>query len=159
MASLWTKITSTFSGDIAFLIALLVVIFLCAMYFGKNRIASIILTFYPAVFLYKIFPYTNKFIYLSGDRGVAINKIAIFLVFFIVINFVVRKYIDLFAESGNMFHKAGLSVAVLILILLFSYNVVSLDTLHNFSNSIDVLFNSNLIFWWSLAPLAILMFV
>lgn len=160
MLAIWVKIISALSGDIAFFVALFIVIFLCAMYFGKNRMASLILAFYPATMLYKSFPYLNKLIFLSGDREIVINKIVIFLVLFGFVNFIVRKYIDLFGESGGIFKKVGLSVAILIVILLFSYNVISLNVFHVFSSSIDTLFtNTNLIFWENLAPLVILMFV
>ncbi|MCX6701974.1 MAG: hypothetical protein NTX96_02140 [Candidatus Zambryskibacteria bacterium] len=160
MSAILTKITSALSGDIVFLLVTFVVIFLCAMYFGRNRIVSLILAFYPATLLYNSFPFINKFIVLSGDRAVVINKIGIFLVFFILVNLAINKYVALYDESSSTFRKGGLAFAVLILFLLFSYTIVNFDVFHNFSSSIDVLFQGETrIFWWSLTPLIILWFV
>lgn len=158
MSAIWLKITSALSGDIAFLAVLFVIIFLCIMYFGRNRMISLVLAFYPAVFLYKSFPYLNKLIFLSGDVGITMNKIIVFVIIFSFVNFVVRKYIDLFSESGSLFQKGASALAVLIIFPLFSYNVISLDLLHNFSSSIDALFNNgNLTFWWNLIPISLLL--
>ena len=160
MSAILNKVTSALSGDLVFLLVLFVVLFICTLYFGKNRMASIVLAFYPTTFLYNSFPFINKFIVLSGDRGVIINKILIFLVFFVLVSVAINKYVALYNESSNAFRKGLLAFAVLILILVFSYTTVSLDLFHDFSTSIDALFGStNMIFWWSLAPLVILAFI
>jgi hypothetical protein len=160
MSGIISKVTSALSGDVLFLVALFVIIFLCAMYFGKNRMASLVLAFYPATLLYKSFPFINKLTVLSGDTGILINKIVIFLVFFVLISIVIRKYLASYDESSGVFSKIGLTLAILIIILVFSYNIVSFDTFHNFSAQIDTLFkNNNLIFWWNLTPLVILAFI
>ena len=160
MSAILTKITSALSGDLAFRVVVFVLLFICAMYFGKNQMVSIVLSFYPATLLYNSFPFINKFIVLSGDRGVILNKVGIFLIFFVMTNFAIRKYISSYNESSSALKNGGLAFAVLILLLLFSYTTVSLDTVHNFSSSIDVLFaGGDRVFWWNLAPLAILIFI
>lgn len=160
MSSILSKITSTLSGDVAFLITMFVVLFLLALYFGKNRFASLVLAFYPAIFLYNSLPFLSKLIVLSGDRGITINKVGIFLVLFVLVNLAIRKYVFLYDESSSAVSKGALALAVLILILIFSYTTVSLDTFHNFSGQIDSLFaGTTLIFWWGIAPLVILAFV
>jgi hypothetical protein len=160
MQSILSKATSALSGDVLFLVALFVVVFVCVMYFGKNRMASLVLAFYPATLLYKSFPFLNKLIVLSGDTGILVNKIVIFIVFFVLISIVIRKYLASYDESSGVFSKIGLSLAIIIIILVFSYNIVSFDTFHNFSAQIDTLFkNNDLVFWWNLAPLVILAFI
>lgn len=160
MQSILSKVTSALSGDVLFFVALFVIVFVCAMYFGKNRMASLVLAFYPATLLYKSFPFLNKLIVLSGDTGILINKIIVFIVFFVLISIVIKKYLASYDESSNAFSKIGLTLAILIIILVFSYNIVSFDAFHNFSAQIDILFkNNDLIFWWNLAPFVILAFI
>ena len=160
MSEILTKITSALSGDIVFLLATFIVIFLCVMYLGKNKMVPLVLAFYPATFLYKSFPFVDKFIVLSGEKSIVLNKIGIFLVFFIFIYFVIKKYIAQYDELSSVFRKGMLTLAILVIILLFSYITVNFDILHNFSDSIDTLFNGgDRVFWWSLAPLVLLAFI
>ena len=160
MSVILTKITSALSGDLVFLLVVFVVLFICALYFGKNRMASVILAFYPATLLYNNFSFINKFIFLSGDRGIVINKIIIFLIFFTLISVAINKYVTMYNESSSTFGKGGLAFAVLVLILLFSYTTISLDVFHNFSPSIDALFSgTDTIFWWNLLPFFVLAFI
>ncbi|MFA5888817.1 MAG: hypothetical protein WCW47_00475 [Candidatus Paceibacterota bacterium] len=160
MSVILTKITSALSGDLVFLVVVFAVLFICAMYFGKNQMVSIVLSFYPATLLYNSFPFINKFIVLTGEKLVILNKVGIFLIFFVIANFAIRKYISSYNESSSILKNGGLAFAVLVLLLLFSYSTVSLDIFHNFSGSIDVLFvSADRVFWWNLAPLAILIFI
>jgi len=90
MSAILNKVTSALSGDLVFLFVVFVVLFICALYFGKNRMASVILTFYPATLLYNNFPFINKFILLDGDRGVIINK-WLFLLFYLSVLYILVK--------------------------------------------------------------------
>src|SRR3989344_2047587 len=158
MSGILTKVTSALSGDLVFLATLFVLIFIATMYFGKNRMVSLILSFYPAAFLYNIFPFTDRLIFMEGDIGLFLNKLIIFLVFYVSANVVISKYLTSYSEYSTTTRKIGFSLSILILILIFSYFVASFDALHNFSDTIDELFSGgDKIFWWSLAPLLILM--
>ena len=157
MSEITTKFTSVLSGDIVFIFVVFIIAFICAMYFGKNRIVSIILAFYPTTLLYNNFPFLNKFLLFNGDKGLVINKILLFLVLFLLVNIAINKYVALYDVSSSTFRNGGLALAILLLIILFSYSVVNFDLFHDFSNSIDTLFTGpDRVFWWSLAPLLIL---
>jgi hypothetical protein len=149
--------------DIFVLVSIFVVMFLYGLYFGKNSLVSLILAYYPAVFLFQTFPFVEKLTVLKGDKLLMLNKVGIFLLFLIPISIIINRYI--FAESSltktaHSFRIAGLALVSLALVLLFSYTVVDLSIFYNFSSTIDGLFaNLTLIWVWNVAPLVLLTFL
>ncbi len=155
-----TSIAGVFSNDIVFLLAAFVIIFLAIIYLNKTRFISFILAFYPASLLYNNFPFMNQVVKLTGEKGIALNKFVIFLAFFILINIIINKHLTSYDVSPNNLSKAGLAIAVLILIPLFSFMVVNLSPFHPFSDTIVTLFSGGTkLFLWSLVPLLLLLFV
>lgn len=155
-----SNISGLVSGDIGFLLVLFVVVIGFSFYAGRGSIISAIISFYPASLLYKTFPFLDKVIFLTGDKLIVFNKIGLFLLFLIPITIIVNRFI--FSVSGygggeNMLRLAGLALAFLILVILFSYTTVNYDVFHNFSASFDSLFGvEERQFYWILAPLALL---
>ena len=147
--------------DFVVLAGLLILFFAYTMYFGKSRIISAIIAFYPAVFLYKLFPSIDKFLVLKGDALMTLNEILIFLVFFVPINIIISRFI--FSDSGfgssKVLRTVGLSLVSVVLVLIFTYSVVSLDIVYNFSQPIDGLFLAGNMFYWDLAPVILLFFL
>ena len=148
------------SSDMVVLAGIFFVFFFYALYFGRNRIISLIFSFYPAVILYQICPYIDKLVILNGEKLILLNKLAIFLIFFLPLNIIINRYI--FAESGysgasHIFRTVGFALCALVLFMLFTYTVINLDTLHDFSPTIDTLFNGgSRLFIWYLAPIVLL---
>jgi hypothetical protein len=150
------------STDITVLVVLFIILFAFAMYFGKSSLISIILSFYPAVYFYQHFPYAEKLIFLHGDSLIIVNKIAIFLLFLIPLNIVIGRYI--FSESTegatHYFRTAGYALAGVIMFLIFYYGVISLASFYAFSPILNSLFESpSHLFWLSLAPVLIMLFL
>ena len=159
MSQLLSKVTSALSSDIVFLAFLFLVFFICVMYFGKNKMATMLIVFYPAVFVFGNIPFLSKLVFMSGERGVLLSKFIVFVAVFALIYFAVNKYFITFNEPSGFLRKAGLSLGLLIAFVVFSYKVVSLDFIHNFSGSVDtIITGGNREFWWGIAPLAILAF-
>ncbi len=158
-----SKITGffgSFSSDMLFLIVTFIVFSACSMYFGRGRMISFVLAFYPATLLFRSFPFMEKLTILSGDKLILLNHIAIFLLFLIPLNIIINRYIFSASEysgSSNIFRSLGLGLLATILLLLFSYQTLNFDALHNFAPGIDNLFSSsNKLFYANLAPLALL---
>jgi hypothetical protein len=150
---------SYFSSDIVVLLVLFFVFLFYALYFGKNTIIATILAFYPAEFFYQNFPFMNSFLVLKGESLLLLNKVLIFLLFLIPLVILIGRYV--FQDSGygsaHYLRSGGYALAMVVLVLIFSYSIVNLDSVHNFSTSIDTLFSgANHIFLWNLAPLALL---
>lgn len=158
--TLLTKVSGFLTGDIVFLLAVFVVLFVACMYLGKGRFISIIVSFYPATLLYKSFPFINKMLVMTGEVGVLLNKVLIFLIFLVPIYLIVNRYVAHYGEYGiaeGALRNAGFSVALLILIIVFTYTTVNLDAIHNFGPQIDAIFaGEGKIFWWRIAPIALL---
>lgn len=150
---------SYFSSDLVVLLTIFIICFSYALYFGKHRAISLILAFYPAQYFFEHFPFINNLLVLKGDIPLLLNHVLIFFLFLIPLDIVIGKFV--FQDSGygtsHYFRIAGYAVAMLILVLLFSYSVVDLNTIHHFSPSIDALFNApDRIFFWHIAPLIVL---
>lgn len=152
--------TKFFSGDLAFLLVLFVLFFIFVMYMGRGMIVSFILAYYPATSLYTTFPFLSKFLVLHGDNMVLLNKIGIFLLFLVPLVIIIDRYIFSASEYGGsngVLKSAGLSIASVALVVLFSYNIVNYDLFHNFSTQIDQLFTfSGALFYWNLGPILLL---
>ncbi|HEY0220740.1 MAG TPA: hypothetical protein VGC58_00785 [Candidatus Paceibacterota bacterium] len=152
-------LVSSLSGDLGVSVIAFIALLGISYYFGRAFIISIILAFYPASMLFKMSPFAQKMLVLSGNL-VVLNNIAIFLVFLVPLTIIINRFIFTASDYGrgdNILKLAGLSVAFLILMVLFSYNLVSYDLYHNFGPQIDQLFGSTARqFYWFLAPLAIM---
>jgi hypothetical protein len=147
------------SMDVVVLAGLFILFLAYGIYFGRDKIISALLSFYPAEFLFEHFPFLSKLIFLHGDLYILLNKVLIFLVFFVPINIIVARFV--FSDSGygsvKVLRIAGLSLAAVVSILLFTYSVLNLDLAYNFGGAIDSLFSSpERIFYWRLVPLGIL---
>ena len=151
------------STDFIVLLGVFFVFFFYALYFGRNRIISLIFAYYPSVLLFQIFPYIDKLIILQSNELIALNKLVIFLIFFLPLNIIINRYI--FAESGysgvsHIFRVGGLSLCCLVLFMLFYYTIINLEIFHSFSPVLNTLFSgTNRLFLWNLAPLALLIFL
>lgn len=163
MSSILSKLPSIggiFASDIGFLIALFLVILGLAFFIGRSSLIALILSFYPASLLYKTFPFASKAIFLKGDMLLTFNKLGLFLLFLIPITIIIGKFIFSASEygrgDGNL-RLFGLSIAFLILVVFFSYNVVSYDVFHNYGAQIDTIFTiTDSQFYWNVAPIALL---
>lgn len=147
--------------DFIVLAGILILFFAYVMYFGKNKIISAILAFYPAQFIYSNATFLDKFLVLKGDYLLTINKIFLFLIIFFPINIIIGRYIfsDSGFGSGKALRSAGLAITALIVLLVFWYSVVNLDAFYNFSSQIDGAFSKSNIFYWNLAPFVLLYFL
>jgi hypothetical protein len=160
------KTGGSYSIDIVVLIILFFIFFAYAAYFGKSRLVSFILAFYPAIFFYEHFPFSDKLMVLHGSVAnvdlVVANKVLIFLAFLIPISILIARFI--FAESGfgetHHARNAGYALVAVAIVLIFTHGVVNLDSLYNFSPRLDSWFAGSVsLFWWEIGTLAALFFL
>lgn len=154
------KSVLSFSSD-AVTIAILAVIFASyGIFFGKGKLISIILSFYPSVYIFDSIPYFKKI--LSGSPitlSEAVVQGLIFLALFIPINFVFKHFIHgefSFSRIRKVLEAGILGLTATSLVILFSYHVINLQKIYNFSAGIDALFLGTNIFWWLLAPFVVI---
>lgn len=154
------KTSGSFTTDFVILVVIFLIFFFYGMFFDKRRLISLILAFYPARFLYEHFPFMSRTIVLHGSQLIVLNKTFIFLIFLILIDIIISRYIfsESVASSMQYLRLGGFSIALTILFLIFYYTVLDISIFYNFSSSIDALFATTpYLFWWNLAPLALLL--
>ncbi len=152
----------SFSSD-AIIIAVLVGIFSTySIFYGKGKTISLILGFYPAVFIFGFFPFFKEILKEQPENlSQAIIQVIIFLSVFIPVVYIVNKFISdefSFSRIRRIFEAGALGLASSFLAILFSYKVVNLQKLYNFSPAIDSLFLGNT-FWWLIAPFIIIFLI
>lgn len=155
-------VTQYLSSDIVILVLIFIFFFVYALYLGKGAIISLILAFYPAQFFFEHFPFINKAMFLKGDSLILLNKVLIFLLFLIPLTILFSRYVFHDSGYGSMHYVkiAGYALLCVALVLVFSYSIISLDSIHNFSPTIDALFTGvDRIFYWNIAPIAVLFFL
>lgn len=155
-------VTQYLSSDIVILILLFIFFFVYALYLGKGAIISLILAFYPAQFFFEHFPFMTQTMFLKGDSLLLLNKVMVFLLFLIPLTILFGRYVFHDSGYGSMHYArmAGYALLCVALVLVFSYSIISLDSFHNFSATIDALFaGTDRIFYWNIAPIAILFFL
>ncbi len=147
-----------FSSDTLFIGSLFILILAFSLYFGRGRLVSIILAFYPTTLIYKTFPYIDKLIVLKGDFAQVINELLVFSIILVLITIIIDRFIK---ADGNtsILRLSFLSLAFVLLIIVFSYTTINYDVLHNYSEQFDSLFTQNRLIWWNLVPVALLMLV
>lgn len=156
-------LSAIFSADLGFILVLFVFIMGIAYFIGRSSLISLILSFYPATLLFKTFPFISKVIFLKGDVLETLNKVGLFLLFLIPITIIVRRFIfslSDYTKGEGLLRLFGLSIAFLILVVFFSYNVVNYDVFHDFEPQIDTIFTiTDSQFYWNIAPIALLAFL
>lgn len=154
-----------FSGLTADLIVVgitLLIFFLISLYFGKAKLISLILAYYPAVLLYNSFPYLQSILFAKGESLLILNKLVVFLIILILLSIAIGRFI--FSESGyggsHVVRHIGFSVAATVLFFVFIHSIITINFIYKFSPSIEVLFGTaDKIFWWLLFPLILIFFL
>lgn len=154
---------TTLSLDAIIIIAVFILFFGYGLKFGKDRIISLILSFYFAFILYSSVPYLDTLTFLKDtDTQVFISKALIFLIFLFISNFIIKRFVytEFSSKQVKRFFEAGiLSVGATILTLALYNTIAPAESVYNFGAPISNLFSSaDLFFWWLVAPLAILFF-
>lgn len=161
-SSTLSQIGHFLKGDMLFFVVAFIIFFIFTLYAGRGRVISIILAYYPASLLFTSLPFINKLL-IPQDKMLVINKIAIFLIFLVPISIIINSYI--FSESAHsgashLLRTAIFGFIILSMTVMFSYNLVNYDVFHNFSSSIDSLFEpSSKIFYWNIGFFLLLAFI
>lgn len=133
-------------------------------YFGKDKIISLILSFYLASFIYENFYFINKLIiYKSTPTFLFFNHLTIFLIFFFIICLFLNKIILIdhsYSKIKKIIHSILLGGSFTGLVLLGSYHIISIEKIYNFSPTIDkVFYGANEFTIWLIVPFVVFLFV
>lgn len=143
------------------LIISLIAVALFAFYKGKRFLFGVITSFYPAIVVYKAFPYIDNFIF-SKDTALHlfISHLAIYFVIFLPIFFAVQRVTH---SSGSRSGLAGiidallLSLSIISLSLVLTLHILPARDIYNLTSNMLKFFNSPLGYFLSLAlPLGVI---
>jgi hypothetical protein len=151
------------SSDIAAIAGLTALFALVGLLFGKGKLVALILAFYPTGLLFKNLPFFKKFTTFSAlSLQDTLTGLAIFLVLFGLIHYIINTFISAdfsYSSIGKFFEACFLGLTATSIAILFSYQIINLAKIYNFSPSIDKLFAGDALFWWLLAPLGVLFII
>lgn len=149
---------TTYSFDVAIIVAVFLLLAFYGFWLEKNRLTSLILSFYTASFLFSNCFFRSE-ITIFGESGIklllsqAVLFVALLIVSILILNRVIKGR---FPPSGI---KRWLKIAILSLagtgfMLSLSYHALPAGEIYSFSAPVASLFEpANMFFWWLFAPL------
>lgn len=150
------------SLDLLILGIFALLVFGYTFYFGRQKGAALIISFYPAVLLYSSFPYLKNFLFWRGNASqVAWSRLIVFALFIALVNVALARFIRSgYSSSTSMFSAVAISGIATALLLVTLYAIVPFAAVHDFSPLIDKLFAfESALFWWFAGSLAALFLV
>lgn len=143
------------------LIIVFAVIGIFAFYKGREIIFSIITSFYPAIVVYKAFPYIDNVIFFNETSlQVFLSHLLVFAVIFLPIFFAVRRV--MYARGGGIgpwavIDAVLLSISVISLSLVLTLHILPARDIYNLASKTLSFFNSELGYFLSLVvPLGVI---
>lgn len=125
----------------------------------QNRLIAGILSLYLASFFYTQVPFVKVLTLVKGSDQLFWNHIAIFVIFFIPILFILTKYIDSDSSRGVLGYikVALLFIAFIGIIISILYNIIPVAPVYTLPAVLDKFFLPNLSFTlWLLVPIAVM---
>lgn len=146
------------------LIAVIAILAILAFYRGKGLLFSIIISFYPALVIYKAFPYTERFIFFKDTaQQIYLSHLLVFFVFFLVIYFAVRRLThgDGTAPGiGGAIDAILLSLGVTLLTLVLTFHILPSRDIYNLSAKLENFFTSDMGYFVGVtAPMALVYYM
>jgi len=116
--------------DIIIILALAIVFFGYAIIVGREKIVSVVLSIYPTSLIYSSLAFLDKLvIFTSSSRAIFLNKFLIFIILFLVVHFILNKYLSSIFDSSGIVSTALISISAT---LLFIDTTARLFKLHEF---------------------------
>jgi len=151
------------SSDVVIILALIAILFAYGLFAGKSHLVSFIISLYPAAFIFKLVPFFQDILgKTSATAQDVLIKIVIFALIFMPIHLVINSLISTefsFSRIRKFIEAGILGLTGTSVLVAFSYQVVNISKLYNFSAGIDKLFISGNFFWWLIASFIVLFFL
>ncbi len=150
----------SFSSDAVVILLLVAGLSAYAFILGKGRAISLLISFYPAALLFKYLPFLKQYTVANpATSALAIEQAVIFLILVGITHIVLNSLISIessYSKVRKILDSLILGVTTASIVIVCSYSVVTIKNFYNFSNSIDSLFASGLIFYWMFAPFVVI---
>ena len=112
-----------------------------------------------AGFVHQIFPYHNEVASFFPNAFVQWVPLVIFSLFLLLTLWILQRTIGSAFGSERPLHIVTTSVALAVLLISFSYQVVPLENIYDFGSTFDGFFGSPIIFFWIVALALLALFV
>ena len=125
----------------------------------QNRLIAGILSLYLASFFYTQVPFVKVLTLVKGSDQLFWNHIAIFVIFFIPILFILTKYIDSYSRGGILGYikTVLLFIAFIGIIISILYNIIPVAPVYTLPAVLDKFFLPDISFTlWLLVPIAVM---
>lgn len=141
--------------DLIILVTLFLLLFIFCMKKGRQLLISILVSFYPTVFLYQ---HISEILTAHGDLGKIVVFIALFIISLTVINPIVSA--QSFSALGKIPDTLLISIGLLTqLLTLYYHNLAPLRSLFEI-NLLEKTFTGNIpLIIWLLLPLCIILII
>jgi len=126
----------------------------------RNRLIAGILSLYTASFFYTQIPFIKTLTLVKGSDQLFWNHLAIFVILFVPILFILSKYISDDSRGGvwGYIKSVLLFISLIGLLIFVFYHIVPIAPVYTFPAVVDKFFLSDLSFTiWLLAPLVVMM--
>lgn len=152
------------SADFLILAIIFLAIFFYGFFRGKEKIVSLILSFYISAFLYIYSGFLNSIILFKQNQSqMVLSKIVIFLIVAAILHFLLNRFVrGLYSGSRfrNILENILLSLSATCLLISFSYHIIPIQKFYNFSTAVDQIFASSFSFTiWLFVPIVYLFFL
>ena len=158
-----TQSVLSFSSDAVIILTLIGLGAAYAFIMGKRPAISLILSYYPAAFIFRYLPFFKQYTASNpANAGQALVQAGIFLLILIPIHFILNQVISAessFSRIRKIIESLILGGISASLAILTSYQVVNLKSLYNFAGGVDALFSSTYLFYWLILPFVVLFFM
>jgi len=125
----------------------------------QNRLIAGILSLYLASFFYTQVPFVKVLTLVKGSDQLFWNHIAIFVIFFIPILFILTKYIDSYSSGGVLGYikVVLLFIAFIGIIISILYHIIPVASVYTLPVVLNPFFLPDLSFTlWLLVPIAVM---
>lgn len=158
----WSIILNTLS-ELAYLLIVFGVMWLIAVFRGRQAIINLIFGLYFALLISIEFPFYEQLLGTATGSVAAGIKLAIFAVFTILMTWLCARIMpDEFREKKieTMGKKILLALSATVLVMIFSFQVLPITEFLTPGTPIQALFApEEFFFWWLLLPLVVLFII
>ena|SRR3989344_945550 len=134
------------------------ILFVFAIYYGKDRMIAFLISLYIGLLVFLNFPYTEKVLLIrDSEIGILFSNGLIYLVF-VILSFLLLERL-VWAEyppstSRRFIEAFVFSISGAAFLLSFAYHILPIASAYTFVTPIELLFApSQFFFWWLLLPL------
>ena len=143
------------------LIIVFAILGIFAFYKGKRFLFGVITSFYPAIVVYKAFPYIENVIFFNDTKlQIFLSHLLVFFIIFLPIFFAVQRVTHSAGSRGGLVGVVDailLAVSIIGLSLVLSLHILPARDIYNLTSSLLKFFNSELGYFLSLAvPLGVI---